>query len=265
MNTILEIRNLTCGYDEAPPALKNLSLSLGAGERIALLGRNGAGKSTLFQALAGILPLNAGKIVLEGTPVTKKEWPRLRRTVGLVFQDPEDQIIAPTVEAEVAFGPRNLGLSQGEVDRRVGEALSVCGLDGFQRRAPHALSGGEKKRVTIAGVLAMEPKILLLDEPAAGLDPQGADQLEAHLEELHRRGLAIVVATHDVDFAWRWADRVVVLSDGALAADGKPEDIFKLETQLDAWGLKRPVLYCVGEMLNWPSPPRRLEDLEVQG
>ena len=250
MAPVLELKRLTCSYDlEARPALRDVSLSLEPGERLALLGPNGAGKSTLFLAALGLLPLEAGEVWLKGRRVDlkkRRETDRLRSSVGLVFQNPDDQLLAPTVEGEAAFGPRNLGLPPEEVRRRVDRALAACGLEGCRRRAPHQLSGGEKKRAALAGVLAMEPDVLLLDEPAAGLDPAGQAQLEEQLEQLHRAG----------------TDRAAVLLEGRLAALGTPEEIFDRGDRLGGWNFPQPVVYWIGRKLGLSPLPRSREELE---
>ena len=260
MAPMLELKHLTCSYDlEARPALRDVSLALEPGERLALLGPNGAGKSTLFLAALGLLPLEAGEVWLEGRRVDlkkRRETDRLRSSVGLVFQNPDDQLLAPTVEGEAAFAPRNLGLPPEEVRRRVDQALAACGLEDCRRRTP------QKKRAALAGVLAMEPKVLLLDEPAAGLDPAGQIRLDAQLETLRRAGIAVLLSTHDVDFVWRWADRAAVLLEGRLAALGTPEEIFDRGGVLDGWNFPQPVVYWIGKKLGMSPLPRNRKELE---
>ena len=266
MAPVLELRHITCGYDpEEPPALRDVSLALEPGERLALAGPNGAGKSTLFLAALGLLPLSAGEIWLEGRRVDlkkRRELDRLRSSVGLVFQNPDDQLLAPTVEGEAAFGPRNLGLPPREVSARVDRALAACGLEDYRRRSPHQLSGGEKKRTALAGVLAMEPRVLLLDEPAAGLDPEGQRQLEQQLDLLRARGIAVLLSTHDVDFVWRWADRAAVLAGGRLTAAGTPEEIFDRCGQIPGLNFPPPMIYWIGKQLGLSPLPRSREELE---
>ena len=223
------------------------------------------GKSTLFLAALGLLPLSAGEIWLEGRRVDlkkRRELDRLRSLVGLVFQNPDDQLLAPTVEGEAAFGPRNLGLPPQEVSARVDRALAACGLEDYRRRTPHQLSGGEKKRTALAGVLAMEPRVLLLDEPAAGLDPEGQRQLEQQLDLLRARGIAVLLSTHDVDFVWRWADRAAVLTGGRLTAAGTPEEIFDRCGQIPGWNFSAPMIYWIGKQLGLSPLPRSREELE---
>lgn len=245
--------------------LEDVSFHLHCGEITALIGPNGAGKSTLFLAVLGLLPLSGGEIWLEGRRVDlkkRRELDRLRSSVGLVFQNPDDQLLAPTVEGEAAFGPRNLGLPPQEVNARVDRALAACGLEDYRRRPPHQLSGGEKKRTALAGVLAMEPRVLLLDEPAAGLDPEGQRQLEQQLDRLRARGIAVLLSTHDVDFVWRWADRAAVLAGGQLAAAGTPEEIFDRCGQIPGWNFSPPMIYWIGKQLGLSPLPRSREELE---
>ena len=266
MAPILEVKHLSAGYaPEEPPVLREVSLSLEPGERVALLGPNGAGKSTLLLACVGLLPLSGGEVWLEGRRVDlkkRRELDRLRQDVGLVFQNPDDQLIAPTVEGEAAFGPRNLGLPPEEVKARADRALASCGLEGCRRRSPHQLSGGEKKRAALAGVLAMEPRVLLMDEPAAGLDPEGQGRLEEALDRLRQEGIAVLLSTHDVDFVWRWADRAAVLLEGRLAALDVPEKIFAQSGGLPGWNFPTPMVYWIGKKLGLSPLPRSREELE---
>ena len=263
MQELLRFEDVSYAYEPGRDALRGLTLSVAAGERVAVLGSNGAGKSTFFLLAGGVLTPAAGQIVFEGEPVRRPtDLSRLRRGVGLVFQDPDVQLLAGTVEEEVSFGPMNLRLPESEVARRVEDALTAFELTEYRRRAPQYLSGGEKKRVTLADVLAMQPRLLLLDEPAASLDPAHARQLEDHLARLHRQGLALVVATHDVDFAWRWAGRVLLFQGGRLAADGAPERIFTDRALLAGCGLEQPVLFRAGRALGLEPLPRTVEQLE---
>ena len=220
---VLQVRDLRFSYDGKGQALGGVSLDIRAGERIAVLGPNGAGKSTFFLCLNGVLTPGSGEILLDGKPVGKKERKRLCERVGIVFQNADDQIIASTVAAEVSFGPMNLRLPKEEVVRRVDHALDYMDLQAFRARPPHELSGGEKKRVTIADILAMESEVILFDEPAASLDPMGEERLEAVLGRLSDEGRTLVISTHDMDFAFRWATRAVVFAGGQVIADGVPQ------------------------------------------
>lgn len=269
MKELLRFEKVSYQYDSSGEreALFPLSVDLREGEKIAVLGSNGAGKSTFFLLANGVLRPRNGTILLHGKPVGKKEKERmaLRRTVGLVFQDPDVQLLAGTVEEEVSFGPMNLGLPETEVRRRVEMALESLALVQYRRRGPQYLSGGEKRRVAIADVFAMEPQIMLLDEPSSNLDPAGRQLLEDTLEELHQKGMTLVVATHDVDFAWRWADRVLVFHSGRLERDASPEVVFGEEELLSRCGLEQPLLWKVARALKIPVPrsPEELENYEI--
>lgn len=242
MQPILQVRDLRFCYDSGVPALDGVSLDVYAGERIAVLGPNGAGKSTFFLCLNGVLTPESGQILLDGKPVDRKMRKALCERVGIVFQNADDQIIASTVAAEVSFGPMNLRLPRDEVARRVDHALEYMDLQAFRARPPHDLSGGEKKRVSIADILAMESEVILLDEPAASLDPAGEERLERVLTRLSDEGRTLLISTHDVDFAFRWATRVVVFSAGRILADGTPQAVFEDAALLRQAHLRRPVL-----------------------
>ena len=246
---ILEARSLRYTYPGASgPALSDASLTIAAGERLALLGINGAGKSTLFQMLNGSLKPAEGKVLLDGEPVSydRKGLSRLRQAVGLVMQDPDDQLFAATVAEDVSFGPVNLGLSEAEVRARVAEALEALGVTALAANPTHMLSFGQKKRVAIAGLIAMRPSVLLLDEPTAGLDPQGIEELMQALSTLSAAGTAIVIATHDMDLAWSWSTRVAVFENRAIGLAGPPEAVFSESDRLRALGLRPPVLHEIG-------------------
>jgi energy-coupling factor transport system ATP-binding protein len=213
-------------YGEAPPAVAGVSLSVPAGAFLAVVGANGSGKSTLARLLDGLLVPTAGRVLVDGLdtadPATRWE---VRRRVGLVFQNPDNQIVASIVEDDVAFGPENLGMDPARIRRRVDEALEAVGMAGHRRRAPDELSGGQKQRVAIAGALAMEPRVLVLDEPTAMLDPLGRDEVLGVLQRLHRDGLTVILITHHMEEAAR-AERVVVMEGGRIRADGPPAEVF---------------------------------------
>ena len=241
---MLEVRNIKYSYNNDYQALKGVSLKIEKGEMVALLGKNGAGKSTLFLHLNGIYEPDEGKVFIDGEELKydKKSLLKFRQKVGIVFQNPDDQIFAPTVEEDVAFGPLNLGLSMEEVQDRVEEALDRVGMSGFEKTAPHHLSGGQKKRVAIAGILAMKPEIMVLDEPTAGLDPQGVTNLVKLLKELNDEGITIIISTHEVDLVPDYANRVFVLVGGELIAEGTPKDIFSQPDILESANLKIPIV-----------------------
>lgn len=221
---LLRTIRLAFAYGPGALALKDITVDIYAGDRIALLGSNGAGKSTLLRVLVGLQPPCSGQLRVEGEPVepTRAGRERLRHFCGMVLQDPDDQLFAHSVEADVAFGPLNNGAGAAEAELAARTALERMGVAHLVARRVSALSLGEKKRVAIAGVLAMQPRVLLLDEPTAGLDYPGATALAAALWERSEEGAAVVVATHDTDFAVEWATRAVVLNAGRIVADGAP-------------------------------------------
>lgn len=215
-------------YPAGPaPALDDASLAIRRGERLALLGGNGSGKSTLLLCLNATLRPDDGRVLLDGAPVGRTRAARneLRRRVGLVLQDPDDQLFSASVFEDVSFGPLNLGLSDDEARARVDEALTRLDLTELADRPAHLLSFGQRKRVAIAGVAAMRPEVVLLDEPFAGLDPVARRDVLTALDALEAAGSTVVLTTHDVDLAYAWADRVAVLSDGRLLAEGSPPEV----------------------------------------
>ena len=263
---ILQLENVSYAYPDGSLAVDQLSVSIHKGERVAVLGRNGAGKSTFFLLCNGILESDQGKLYCGGKAVSrkKKDLLELHRRVGIVFQEAENQILAVTVEGEVSFGPMNLGLPVDAVQRRTEAALEAMGLEEYAERSPQYLSGGEKKRVTIADILAMSPDVILLDEPTASLDPENAARLEEILDELTRAGIALAVSTHDVDFAARFAERGLVFAGGRLVADGPMQSIFSRKELLREAGLRKPWLWQAAEALRpgEESYPMTMEQFE---
>lgn len=225
---MIELRDLSYSYPDGTPALRGINMKVERGERVAVIGPNGAGKSTLFLHLNGILKPAAGEVIINGERVdySKDELIKIRQKVGIVFQNPDDQLFSPTVREDVAFGPMNLGLPEDEIEERVAESLEKVGMSGYENRAPHHLSGGEKKRVAIAGILAMKPEIMVLDEPTTGLDPGTADGIIRILLELSREGITVMISSHDVEIISQFAERVFVLNNGELIAEGTPLEIF---------------------------------------
>ena len=254
---ILELRCVSYAYPDSPLAVEDLSFAVEKGERVAVLGRNGAGKSTFFLLCCGVLAPARGQVILQGRALTGKKADQLElhRRVGVVFQDAEDQILAVTVEGEVSFGPMNLRLPLQEVERRTAAALEAMGLSDYRQRQPQFLSGGEKKRVTIADILAMEPDVILLDEPTASLDPENVARLEETLDQLTRTGIALLVSTHDVDFAARFADRGLVFSHSKLLEDGPLTEIFAKPDLLREAGLRKPSFWQAAEAMAPGQPP----------
>lgn len=225
---MLKAQNISYSYDDGTKALNNIDFEVEKGEMVALLGENGAGKSTLFLQFNGIYKPDSGRILIDGEELEydKKSLLKFRQKVGIVFQNPDDQLFAPTVEEDVAFGPLNLGLSQSETQKRVSEALKKVGMEGYERKAPHHLSGGQKKKVAIAGILAMKPEIMVLDEPTAGLDPKGASNILKLLYELNNEGMTIIISTHDVDLVPIYSNKVYVINSGEIIKSGTAKEVF---------------------------------------
>lgn len=246
---ILKIRGLYYKYSSEKNTLNNVNLDIFEGEKIAVLGSNGAGKSTFFLNINGVLTPKSGEIIYKGKLITRKDLNELRKNVGIVFQDADNQIIASTVLQEVSFGPMNLKLPKEEVLKRVDEALKYMNISEFKDRPPHYLSGGEKKRVSIADIIAMKSEVIIFDEPTAALDPLNAEMLEEVLYKLTCEGKTLIISTHDVDFAYRWAERIIVFSDGMIIGDGTPIEIFQNDKILKRSNLKRPVMLDVYEIL----------------
>ncbi|HIJ94533.1 MAG TPA: ATP-binding cassette domain-containing protein [Desulfuromonadales bacterium] len=227
--SILKLEQVSYRYPDGTCALDRCSLQIGTGSRTAVLGANGAGKTTLFLHLNGILRPAAGQVCWHGTPLeySRSGLRELRSRVGLVFQNPDSQLFSASVREDVSFGPLNLGLSEAAVCELVGQALQAVGMAEFTDKPVHNLSFGQKKRVCIAGVLAMQPDVVVLDEPMAGLDASVQRELLHVLDTLYTNGMTIVIATHDLDFAYGWADQVIVLQSGRLLAQGRPEVVLE--------------------------------------
>ena len=244
----LELKHVTYTYSAGSAfqatALDDISLTIEDGEFVALVGHTGCGKSTLVQHLNGLLKPTSGQVLLDGQDINGEGVNRreLRQKVGLVFQYPEYQLFEETVAKDIAFGPKNQGLSADEVDRRVRRAMEHVHLnyDKLAERSPFELSGGQMRRVAIAGVLAMEPKVLVLDEPTAGLDPRGRDRILGMVRELHREGTTVVMVSHSMEDVASLATRMVVLSHGRLATQGAPREVFKQRELMAEAGLDIP-------------------------
>jgi cobalt/nickel transport system ATP-binding protein len=233
----IEIRGLSYTYPDGHVALQGIDLALAPGEKVALVGPNGAGKSTLLAHLNGILEKQAGEIHVQGIPVTPKTAGQVRARVGLVFQSPDDQLFSPTVFDDVAFGPIYQGLTVAEVRARVDEALAMVHMEAYAKRVSHHLSVGEKKRIAIASVLSMRPRVLVLDEPTAGLDPRARRALIELLRELPQ---TMIVATHDLPMVRELLPRTVIVDGGQITADGPTAAILADEPLLHRHGLEMP-------------------------
>ena len=240
MSTAIQVTNLSYRYHDGTEALRGISFSVAQGECVALLGPNGSGKSTLLLHLNGLLPEKPGRtgaVLILGQPVTPDNLEHIRKQVGLVFQDPDDQLFCPSVAEDVAFGPQQLGLSEKEVSARVQKALAQAGLAGFGHRVTHHLSQGEKRRACLAGVLACEPAVLVLDEPTSDLDPRGRREFKALLRQVPATK---VIATHDLELVVELCSRAIVLDLGAVVAEGPVVDLLNNEELMLAHGLERP-------------------------
>ncbi|MEN6518638.1 MAG: ATP-binding cassette domain-containing protein [Methanospirillum sp.] len=241
---ILEARDLRYGYPRGDEVIRGISFHVRRGEKIAIVGPNGAGKSTLLMMFNGMLRPDAGTMLYDGRPILydARSLRTLRKSVGFVLQNPDQQIVAPTVYQDVGFGPTNLGLPEDEVKRVVRDTLRAVGLEGFDLRPTHRLSGGEKKRVAIAGVLAMEPEVLVFDEPTSSLDPGGSEEIMELLDELNSQGTTIVVSTHDIELAYPWAHRAILMVDGMILQEGFPAIAFGDRDLMRRARLSAPIL-----------------------
>ncbi len=246
-NPIIRFQNVSFRYDseeegvELPLVAQNLNLDIYEGEFVAVLGHNGSGKSTLAKLTNAILLPSSGKVLVDGMDTSDDDLKiKIRQTVGMVFQNPDNQIVATIVEEDVAFGPENLGVEPEEIRRRVDESLKAVGMYEFRKREPHRLSGGQKQRVAIAGIIAMMPRCIVLDEPTAMLDPRGRQEVMSTMLKLNREmGMTVVFITHFMDEAVK-ADRVVVMDDAEIIMDGKPKEVFKQVEKLEKIGLDVP-------------------------
>jgi cobalt/nickel transport system ATP-binding protein len=238
---VLDVRGLTFAYPDGTRALEGVDLHVHRGERVALLGPNGAGKTTLVLHLNGILGgdagSGAGSVEVSGMPVRRDTLPEIRRRVGIVFQDPDDQLFMPTVRDDVAFGPANLGLRGAELDARVGEALAVVGMTAYADRPPHHLSFGQRRRVAVATVLAMKPEILVLDEPSSNLDPASRRELAEIVLGLD---VTVLMVTHDLPYALQLCERSVILSEGRIVADAATREVLGDAALMSAHRLELP-------------------------
>ncbi len=247
---LIKLTNVSFVYPDSTRALTDINLSIRTGERVAVLGANGAGKSTLFQLFNGLLQPAQGSVSVNGRVVEKSYLKEVRRLVGMVFQDPDDQLFSSTVRQEIAYGLINLGLTGDSMEQAASWALQVAGLEGFENRSPFNLSGGEKKRVALASVLAMQPEVLVLDEPTAALDPIGAAKIIKLLNCINRElGITLVFATHDVDAVPLLADRVYVMDKGEIKLSGSVTEVFARKDVIRAHNLRLPRIAHLAELL----------------
>ncbi|QTA87520.1 energy-coupling factor ABC transporter ATP-binding protein [Desulfonema magnum] len=245
---ILEIINLTHRFSNGAMGIENINLMVREGEFVVISGQNGSGKTTLLRHLNGLFLPTAGTVILDGISVSENVV-RARQMVGMVFQDADSQIVGETVSEDVAFGPENLCLSRPEIKKRVSHALNAVGLASFADQRPHVLSGGEKRRLAIAGVLAMNPKILVFDEPFSNLDYPGVRQILKQILSLHEAGHTILLTTHDLEKVLGHANRLVIMKDGKIVRDGTPDQIV---TDVETYGVRQPCASRLGmEIGSW--------------
>lgn len=258
--------NYKTGRGESIPALNNVNCKLEDGEFLAVLGSNGSGKSTLAKHLNGLLVPDEGRVIVDGRETTDRDhlW-EIRRSVGLLFSNPDSQLVSALLEEEVAFGPENLGLPREEIKRRVTEALQQVGLEGYLDHDSHSLSGGQKQFLAIAGILAMEPRYLVLDEPTSMLDPRGAREILALISRISReRGVGILYITHRAEEVVD-ADRIILLSQGQIVLEGVPEEFFRASETLEQAGIAVPPVTQLAERLVNAGLTLKLPQLSVEG
>jgi cobalt/nickel transport system ATP-binding protein len=247
---LINVSEVGYTYSDGNIALNNVNITINKGERIAILGPNGAGKSTLFQLFNGLLQPTTGTVTVDGLQVRKEHLPEIRRNVGMVFQDPDDQLFNSTVRQEIAYGLMNMRVSGKALEDSIAWALDVVGMAGYGSKSPHNLSGGEKKRVALASVLAMKPKVLVLDEPTAALDPRGVSKLIRLLDIINRElGITLIFATHDVDIVPLLADRVYLLSEGKVILGGTTDEVFSHKKVLREIDLRLPRVAHLAEII----------------
>lgn len=238
-NTAVLLEGVRFTYPDGVEALRGVDCRMAVGERVALVGPNGSGKSTLLRHLTGLLMPTSGRVVVMDRPVTRENLVDIRRAIGYVFQDPDDQLFSPTVLEDVAFGPLHLGQDTNDILRRVRQALETVGLSGYERRVPQRLSAGEKALVALATVLSYSAEVLVLDEPSASLDPRNRRRVMGVLAGLNGTQ---VIATHDLDLAWELCGRTVLLSQGQIVADGPTRELLADSAALERYGLELPLM-----------------------
>ncbi|NCO65733.1 MAG: energy-coupling factor ABC transporter ATP-binding protein [Candidatus Aquicultor secundus] len=266
---IIETRGLGFSYVDGTQALVDVTISIPKGKRIAFLGPNGSGKTTLFLHFNGLMRPDRGKIFFDGREVSYKHHRllELRKQVGIIFQDPETQLFSSSVKQEISFGPINLGLSRNDVEERVKKAMDDTGIADLKNKPTHFLSYGQKKRVAIADILAMEPRVLVCDEPTAWLDKKHEGQIMRLLDEINSDGITVIMSTHDVDIAYSWADYIFVMNKGSVIGEGTPEQIFYDLKLLEEAELERPWLLDIYDdlsnkgFLNRDNPPKTKDEL----
>ncbi|MDF2591039.1 MAG: cobalt transporter, ATPase subunit [Clostridia bacterium] len=266
---IFEVKDIVYSYMDGTKALRNININIEKGKKIAFIGANGAGKSTLFLHFNGINKPEAGAICFRGKKIsyTNSELTKLRKEVGIVFQEPDNQLFSSSVLQEISFGPMNMKLDKETVMKRIEKAMDATAIADLKDKPTHFLSYGQKKRVAIASILAMEPQVLILDEPTSGLDPQNSNAVEDILNTLNKEGRTIIISTHDIDFAYSWADYIYVMNRGEVVSHGTPREVFISKELIEQANIKLPWIVEVymefnkGAEFNKESLPKNKEEL----
>ncbi|MDS0528209.1 ATP-binding cassette domain-containing protein [Clostridium sp. SHJSY1] len=270
-NVIIKTEHLCYTYEDGSKALKDVNIEISKGEKIAVMGSNGSGKSTFFLCLNGIHKPESGSLFFNNSPInySRKGLLDLRSKVGIVFQDPDNQLFSANIFQEISFGLLNLGINEEEARLKVENIIEDLDIHPFRSKPTHNLSGGQKKQVSIADILVMEPEVILLDEPASALDPKHTDMIYGIINKLSDKGITVIISTHDVDHAFKWADTVVLFHKGTILRKDTPEDIFKDKELLLKTNLKKPVILelfenlCSKNILDSSLPvPKTLETLQ---
>ena len=250
MNRI-EVKQLSYQYQDGTKALENVTLAIKQGEKVALIGANGSGKSTLFLCLTGVLKPKAGSILYDGNQVRfdRKGLKQLRSKVGIVFQEPDNQLFSASVYEDISFGLFNMGMEKEQVKQRVEQVITDLNMTAFSHKPTHFLSGGQKKQVTIADIVVMDPEVILFDEPAAALDPKHTKLVYERLEELHEKGVTLIVSTHDMNHAYEWADKVILFHGGQVLKVGTPKEVFTDKALLQRAAVRQPFVLEVFEQI----------------
>lgn len=258
-------------YEDGTEALRGIDLKIRFGEKVAVMGANGSGKSTFFRHLNGLLKPERGRVLIDEEPIvySRKGLLDVRKKVGIVFQNPDDQLFSASVKQEISFGVMNLGLSEDEAERKVDEIMKRLNITPFADKPTHFLSGGQKKQVAIADIVVMDPSLMILDEPAAALDPRHSQIIDSIVDGLSGKGITVILSTHDVQRALLWADRVVIFDEGRIAGQGTPEEIFADDALLERTNLEKPAVLRIFETLKSEGilsdtlrPPRSMDELE---
>lgn len=258
-------------YEDGTEALRGIDLKIRFGEKVAVMGANGSGKSTFFRHLNGLLKPERGRVLIDEEPIvySRKGLLDVRTKVGIVFQNPDDQLFSASVKQEISFGVMNLGLSEDEAERKVDEIMKRLNITPFADKPTHFLSGGQKKQVAIADIVVMDPSLMILDEPAAALDPRHSRIIDSIVDGLSGKGITVILSTHDVQRALLWADRVVIFDEGRIAGQGTPEEIFADDALLERTNLEKPAVLRIFETLKSEGilsdtlrPPRSMDELE---